>query len=145
MKVPPFPDFTRIFVDTSAYIALVRIADDNHKHADDIAKEIGKYSIRVYTTNFVIAETHAFLVSRSGHDLALRFITDLDASATNIIRIAAKDEERCKAVIKQYRDKDFSYTDCCSFAVMERIGIEHSFDFDDHFMQYRFTSLRNII
>ncbi len=33
-------------------------------------------------------------------------------------------------------DKGFSFTDCSSFAIMERLKISTSFVFDDHFIQY---------
>ena len=41
-----------------------------------------------------------------------------------------------------YRDKDFSYCDAISFAVMERLGITEVIAFDEHFRQYgKFTTL----
>jgi len=36
----------------------------------------------------------------------------------------------------KYRDKGFSFTDCTSFAVMERFGITEAFALDEHFDQY---------
>ena len=33
-------------------------------------------------------------------------------------------------------DKTFSFTDCTSFALMERIGVTEVFAFDEHFKQY---------
>jgi len=38
----------------------------------------------------------------------------------------------------KYRDKDFSFTDCASFAVMEMLDIREAFAFDKHFEQYGF-------
>ena len=39
------------------------------------------------------------------------------------------------------RDKTFSYTDACSVAVMERLGLKTAFAFDPHFRQYGFHVL----
>ena len=36
----------------------------------------------------------------------------------------------------KYRDKTFSFTDCSSVALMERIVITEVFAFDEHFTQY---------
>jgi predicted nucleic acid-binding protein len=39
-------------------------------------------------------------------------------------------------MFRQYEDKGFSFTDCTSFALMERLDINTVFAFDDHFVQY---------
>jgi len=36
-------------------------------------------------------------------------------------------------VFRTYRDHLFSFVDCTSFVVMERLGISHAFAFDHHF------------
>ncbi len=43
------------------------------------------------------------------------------------------------ALFRKFRDKDFSYTDCTSFAVMERLRLRTAFAFDRRFaaMGYR--------
>jgi len=40
-----------------------------------------------------------------------------------------------------YNDKDFSFTDCTSFALMERLKIKTAFSFDAHFTQYGFIRI----
>ena len=39
------------------------------------------------------------------------------------------------------KDKDFSYVDATSFAVMGRLGIRDAFAFDGHFEQYSLNRL----
>jgi predicted nucleic acid-binding protein len=51
-------------------------------------------------------------------------------------RINADDEDRAWQILKSYTDKDFSYTDATSFAIMERLGFKTVFAFDEHFDQY---------
>ena len=53
----------------------------------------------------------------------------------------AADEERAKQILFQYDDKDFSFADAISFAVMERLAIGLAFTFDRDFAQYGFTVL----
>jgi predicted nucleic acid-binding protein len=53
-----------------------------------------------------------------------------------LVRITEDDEERAWRIFRQYDDKGFSFTDCTSFALMERLDINTVFAFDDHFIQY---------
>jgi predicted nucleic acid-binding protein len=56
--------------------------------------------------------------------------------------VTEEDELRAKTILLRYADKDFSYVDATSFAVMERLGLQTAFAFDEHFMQYGFTVWR---
>jgi uncharacterized protein len=58
-----------------------------------------------------------------------------------VIRARAADENRAKQILFQYDDKDFSFADAISFAVMERLQIRLAFTFDRDFAQYGFTVL----
>ena len=49
-----------------------------------------------------------------------------------LLRITEEEEERAWRVFQQYADKGFSFTDCTSFALMERLDINTVFAFDDH-------------
>jgi predicted nucleic acid-binding protein len=58
-----------------------------------------------------------------------------------VIRSRAADENRAKQILFQYDDKDFSFADAISFAVMERLQIRLAFTCDRDFAQYGFTVL----
>ncbi len=47
-------------------------------------------------------------------------------------------EENARALFFGYRDKDFSFTDCCSFAVMRELRIRRVLTLAHHFRQMRF-------
>ena len=68
-----------------------------------------------------------------------QFIREIRAGNTIIVRARASDEERAERILFRYTDKDFSFADAISFAVMERLGIQLAFTFDHHFEQYGFT------
>jgi predicted nucleic acid-binding protein len=71
-------------------------------------------------------------------------LRDIAASRTRVIRVRAQDEERARAILFRYEDKDFSFADAISFVVMERVGIQYAFTFDHHFEQYGLTVLTAI-
>lgn len=96
---------------------------------------------RLFTTNFILAETHALLTSRLNSQIALRALHEIDRSATTIVRVTVEDERQARAVLATYADKTFSLTDALSFVVMARVGITTAFTFDRHFAQYGLSTL----
>ena len=131
----------RVLVDTAAYYALTDVRSSSHSAARAVATRVATERARLFTTNFVMAETHALLLIRLGRAVAARFLQEMDRSATTLVRVSLRDERRARAIIFQYDDKDFSLTDAISFAVMERLRMAHAFTFDRHFAQYGFTVL----
>lgn len=53
-----------------------------------------------------------------------------------VLRVREDDEATGLAIIRRYRDKEFSMTDATSFAVMERLRLHWAFSFDSDFRQY---------
>lgn len=130
-----------VLIDTSAYYAIADPDVAHHNAATTIMTWLAGASARLFTTNFLVAETHALILIRRGYAPALRALQDIERSSTTLIRVSVKDEQRARAIIEQYDDKPFSFTDATSFAVMERPGIAHAFTFDHHFAQHGFTLL----
>jgi predicted nucleic acid-binding protein len=52
-----------------------------------------------------------------------------------LVYISKADQRAAWNLFKKYDDKEFSFTDCTSFVVMERLGLLHAFAFDEHFEQ----------
>ena len=96
---------------------------------------------RLFTTNFIVAETHALLLRRLGRRVAILFLDEVDHSRMTVVRVSLKDERRAREIITRHDDKDYSLTDAMSFAVMERLRIGEAFTFDRHFAQYGFVVL----
>jgi predicted nucleic acid-binding protein len=135
----------RTFVDTSAYYAVTDPRDDNHRRARPIAIALTQERRPQFTTNFVLAETHALVLKHLGYAVASRVLFGLLSSPTTVVRVSAADERRAQAIITQYADKAFSYTDATSFAVMERLHIAQVFTFDRDFLQYGFTDVAVVL
>ena len=128
----------RVLVDTSAVFALLDRSDLCHAAARDVLSNLRRQRVSPLLTNFVVAESHALLLSRLGAEIARRWVLD---NVWSIERVSDADESSARAIIRQYTDKTFSYTDATSFAVMERLGLKTAFAFDPHFSQYGFQVL----
>src|SRR5947209_7726375 len=79
----------RIFVDTSAYFALANRRDASHQSASDIMQQLVAERRHLFTTNFVLAELHALLLTRLNRALAAHVLTEIDASKTTTIVASA--------------------------------------------------------
>jgi len=142
MPLPPLPlRERRVFVDSSAYLALLDTDDEHHREARATVQELAQARYRQFTTNVLLIESHALILSVLGRGRAAQFLKDMEESHTVVIRARAADEERAKQILFQYTDKDFSFADAISFAVMERFTIRLAFTFDRDFAQYGFTVL----
>ena len=131
----------QVFLDSSGFLALIHPRDAHHQEARACWVWLSDHHWLPVTTNFIVAETHALLLSRLGRIHATAFLRQLPQSATRVERVTIADEQRAQAIIFQYADKGFSFTDATSFAVMERLEIAHALAFDRHFTQYGLTVL----
>jgi predicted nucleic acid-binding protein len=60
----------------------------------------------------------------------------LGSRVVQILRVDPDHEARAWEIILQFSDKDFSYTDATSFALVESLEIEGVLSLDRHFHQY---------
>ena len=133
----------RVFVDSSAYLALLDRQDDNHPQAVAIVRRLAAERFRQFTTNVLVVETHGLLLSRMGLRQATQFLREMEQTSTVIVRAREADEVLAKQIIYRYQDKDFSLADAISFVVMQRLRIARAFTFDRHFTQYGYQVVKS--
>ncbi len=63
-------------------------------------------------------------------------------SMAEIIWVDQMDVEAAWRLFDTYTDKEWSFTDCVSYAVMKRLGISEAFALDDDFRQFGFVNVR---
>jgi len=130
----------RIFVDTGAWIAIADKNDQYAKIATKFYTDLVLQRSNLFTSNLVLVETFNLLSRTIGSKGTTKFG---DAIKTNVFltveSITLVDWERGWRIFGKYDDKDFSFTDCTSFALMERLKVKSAFSFDVHFRQYGFT------
>ena len=131
-----------VFADANGWIALNSKRDQLHGVAVDVNKSLLRGGRRYITTNFVLDETYTGLRMKVGHLAAVDFGERLRKSRTvHVVHITEGLQEEAWQFFKQYADKEFSFTDCTSFVVMQQMRIVDAFTNDHHFEQVGFTSL----
>lgn len=128
----------KVFIDTGAFLALADNSDFSHDFATSVYENILKQKAIVHTSNYVIDEVITLIRSRVGHDAAVAFIKGFEISKIHVLRITEIDENLAKNIFTKYRDKKFSFTDCTSFALIDRYVMNAVMSLDEHFGQYSY-------
>lgn len=131
----------RIFVDASAFIALLVETDSNHARAAEIAARLASEDAELVTSNMVIAEVLTVVSMRFRKALAIQFGTRMMQGGVRIVHPSAFLFERAWHVWKDELRKDVSFVDVMSFAIIEDMAIPEAFSFDQHFLKRRFEVL----
>jgi len=123
-----------IFVDTGAWFASLIPTDPDHASAS--AWLAGNTS-PLLTTDYVIDETLTLLKARGERTRALLLGASFFRSGVSEIhKITETDFALAWETFERFADKDWSFTDCTSKVVIERLGITQAFAFDHHFQQF---------
>jgi predicted nucleic acid-binding protein len=131
-----------VFVDTGGWMACADRSDPAHAActaARDATLEAGRMLI---TTDFVVDETLTLIRFRLGLAAANAWWQQIDGSGRlRWERVEHDRFERARQLFFQYRDKNLSFTDCTSFAVMRELKVATVITTDNHFRQVGFDVL----
>lgn len=123
-----------IFVDTGAWFARYVAADIDHSAA---LAWFASASDRLVTTDYVIDELLTLLKQRGHANIAFAVGAPLIAGAAcQLEHVQASDVERAWIIFSTHRDQGWSFTDCTSRAVIERLQIKTACTFDHHFREF---------
>jgi len=123
-----------IFIDTGPLYALTIPGDAHHESATAWYQT---NTSRLVTTDFVLYETVTLLRRRRQYDLAVEVGDRLFANQLADIEWVTRDDIHASwKIFRDYNDKEWSFTDCTSRIVMERLGVTEAFSFDEHFRQF---------
>lgn len=124
-----------IFVDTSAWFAAFVSGDPNHRIA---APLLASTPIsQLVTSDYVLAELLNLLKMRRESKRAFELGRHiLEGTVCRMVWVEKSDVYKAWTYFETYRDKGWSFTDCVSRTVIERLGITHAFAFDRHFREF---------
>ena len=137
-----------IFLDTGFVYALIDADDKSHARAREVfEREHGKQlADSVITTNHILSETLTLLRTRGQqderfrHSRAVAVGRQLYAGAFGrLLQVTAEEERAAFDYFIKYADKEYSFVDCTSFVVMEKLGISVAWSVDKDFT-HRFSA-----
>lgn len=89
-------------------------------------------------TDHVFGETWQLLKARFGSEVANTFWDRLRESSAVVEPVTASDLEAASQIEASCPDEEYSFVDCTSFAVMERLGITRAASLSPSFSTYRY-------
>lgn len=125
-----------IFIDASAYLALVLPQDANRNKAVAISKKIFRKENTLVTSRAILGEVLTVCSQRHNRKAAVDFIKDIVASGTTIVLEDEKLIQKAFALFQKIPNKDISWVDCYSFAIIEHFKIKKVFTFDKDFQEF---------
>lgn len=130
----------KVFVDTSAWVALFVKNDINHKKAVTAFEKIKKSKYVIYTSDYVIDETITTILVRGNHrQSVIAGDALLSSKNINIIHVNPDYFEDTWKKYQKYKDKQFSFTDVSCFTIMKHLDVNNAFTFDKDFVQAGIT------
>lgn len=128
-----------LFVDTAGWIAAADSADPAHQKVCCARDQWLRDEGMLMTTDYVMDETLTTLRMRLGLKSAQLWWQQIDGSSRlriewmNVMRT-----ETARRIFFTQRDKQYSFTDCTSFAVMQELKISSVLTLDQHFRKAGF-------
>lgn len=124
----------KVFLDTSAFLALEDRDDQHHRRALELFRRIREERPILVTSNLILAEGVSLIGSRLYPRKAVEFGQRLHAS--RVIRLVYLTQEIEALALKTYQKfnaPELSFVDCTSFEIIKLLRLDAAFAFDEHF------------
>lgn len=127
----------KLFVDSSAWLALYDAKDEHHKRARILFQRLAGEPTTFFVNDYILDETLTLIRYKVSLERALRFL-DATSRSPRVVQSQITEHRfrEGEKIFRRYRDKKWSFTDCISFAFMEELGLDTAFAFDKNFAQY---------
>jgi predicted nucleic acid-binding protein len=91
---------------------------------------------RLVTSDYIYDELLTLFRSRGHTDRAKDWVAQIYQHRWHVIRVTQADLRKATEVFFEFADKNWSFTDCTSRVMMQRLSIQRAFAFDHHFHQF---------
>ncbi len=126
-----------VFVDTSAFYALLAQTDVHHEQASARWRAlVAERNHRLFTSNYVIVEACALIGNRLGRG-AVADLVEVLLPATQVLWVDEAIHRTALEAMLLGAAGGPGLVDCASFALMRAQGLRRAFSYDKHFAAYR--------
>ncbi len=129
-----------VFIDTSAFYAVLCSDDPNHKRAKKVWTYLLNQREILVCNNYVLVETFALLQNRLGIDVIRAFEKDA-IPWLKVEWINKSHHQDAVTSLLTAGRRNLSLVDCACFGTMHRQDIQTAFTFDAHFAEQSFECL----
>jgi predicted nucleic acid-binding protein len=130
-----------IFVDTSFWLALHLPRDARHEAAAALLAAHANASL--VTSNHVRGETWTFLRRRAWHAAAVGFLDAIERTPRmRVLFVSDELERQALSWLRARDEREYSFVDATSFALMRSLRIREALAFDGDFAAAGFVELR---
>ena len=130
------------FADTSFWFALCERGDRLHSTAAALLKS-ARRTQKIVVSNHVLGETWTLLQRRSGHPAGLGFLERLSRLPNvEVVHVDETTERDAWAWLRRHDEREYSFVDATSFALMRARGIREALAFDGDFTAAGFVEVR---
>lgn len=124
-----------VFVDTSAFLAVLDRSDDRHAAAKRTWLETLGGEVNLVCHNYILVETSAVLARRIGMEAVRSFERDI-VPILKLVWVTRDIHEAAVGAHLAAGRRGLSLVDCASFEIMRRAGIGTAFVYDPHFGEF---------
>lgn len=133
---------SNIFIDTSAFLAVLDADDAYHSKAKKAWGGMLSAGVPLVTSNYILVETFALVQNRLGLP-AIRVLQEDIVPILSIRWVDATIHSAATSALLAANRKKLSLVDCVSFEVMRHTAIKCAFTFDRHFKEQGFDCVPN--
>jgi predicted nucleic acid-binding protein len=133
----------RVFIDTSAVLALLNPDDAHHDRARRSFETLRSKEVPLVTTSYVLVETYALLSRRMGLEAVQAFRTTM-APLIEVVWVDEEVHESGLDLLLERNQRRLSLVDVVSFLTIHENRIERVFAFDRHFDQEGFARVSEV-
>jgi predicted nucleic acid-binding protein len=130
----------KIYVDSSAFYALLDRSDPHHKEASTLWKVLLHDDVTLITSNYVVAETAKLLQDKIGFEAARLWNRDI-LGILDVCWVDATMHQHAYELWLNLGRMRLSLIDCVSLVTMHHHQIEKIFCFKPHFTEHGFDLL----